>query len=328
MYTAELKLPGSLEEKEAKVESVIKELSLTSCRDTVIGSNLERGVSGGEAKRVNIALALIAEPRVIFLDEPTTGLDSHTANEVIASLKALARDGGHTVIATIHSPTSYAFGLFDDLILLKRQDQVKGGQVIFAGSLESTLVKSYFSGMGFQHDESYSVVEWLVELTSGKAGAHFKGEPNQFDFVTAYQSSSLYATNSTSLQEKAAAKHTEENASIALLPEPSFLPGLCVLLKYRTWAHYHSPEASSLPSSSLLSNQPKLAARSSLDHAWATRSSLPSSSCPCIGALATRQTHSLSSLWRPSSFLLSQFVDMAQQHLCLPSLSVLFPTLN
>ena len=49
MYTAELKLGGSLEDKEAKVDSVIKELSLTSCRDTVIGSNMDRGVSGGEA---------------------------------------------------------------------------------------------------------------------------------------------------------------------------------------------------------------------------------------------------------------------------------------
>lgn len=178
MYTAELKLPGSLEEKEAKVESVIKELSLASCRDTVIGNDLERGVSGGEAKRVNIALALIAKPRVIFLDEPTTGLDSHTANEVVSSLAALARGGGHTVIATIHSPTSYAFSLFDELILLKRQDELKGGQVIFAGSLQKSLIKTYFGGLSFQHDERYSVVEWLVELTSGKAGAHFSGQPN------------------------------------------------------------------------------------------------------------------------------------------------------
>jgi ABC-type molybdenum transport system ATPase subunit/photorepair protein PhrA len=59
-----------------------QELGLDTCRDTRIGSDMARGVSGGEAKRVNIGIALVVDPRVLFLDEPTTGLDSFTAHEV------------------------------------------------------------------------------------------------------------------------------------------------------------------------------------------------------------------------------------------------------
>lgn len=83
-YTAELKLPPSTtkQAKAERVASVIQKLGLASCADTTIGGVLKRGISGGQAKRVNIALALITQPRVLFLDEPTSGLDSHMANEV------------------------------------------------------------------------------------------------------------------------------------------------------------------------------------------------------------------------------------------------------
>jgi ABC-type multidrug transport system ATPase subunit len=107
MYTASLKLPTTLTSKERleSVDEVIDKLGLRKCRHTVIGDPLKRGISGGQAKRVNIGLALITRPAVIFLDEPTSGLDSFMANEVANSLHALAAEG-RTIVATIHSPTS------------------------------------------------------------------------------------------------------------------------------------------------------------------------------------------------------------------------------
>lgn len=63
------------------------------CRHVKIGNQLEKGISGGQAKRVNIGISLITSPRVLFLDEPTSGLDSFTANEVMTTVKALVADG-------------------------------------------------------------------------------------------------------------------------------------------------------------------------------------------------------------------------------------------
>jgi ATP-binding cassette subfamily G (WHITE) protein 2 len=106
-YTAELKLPGSVTkaEREARVEEVIHMLNLESCRKTVIGSALSRGISGGQAKRVNIGLALVTRPPVLFLDEPTSGLDSRVADEVVELLKVFAHDHNRTNVCTIHNPT-------------------------------------------------------------------------------------------------------------------------------------------------------------------------------------------------------------------------------
>ncbi|CAD7941182.1 unnamed protein product [Amoebophrya sp. A120] len=120
LYTAELKLPRTIgrEERVGLVESVIRKLSLQPCADTKIGTVLQRGISGGQAKRTNIAMALITRPAVIYLDEPTSGLDSYTANEVVMLLKALAAEG-RTVVCTIHSPTALAFSLFDELVMLR-----------------------------------------------------------------------------------------------------------------------------------------------------------------------------------------------------------------
>lgn len=134
VYTAELKRPveQTQEERLAAVESTIHALGLESCRGVKIGSSLARGISGGQAKRVNIGLALVTSPRVLFLDEPTSGLDSYTSNEVMTVVKNLA-SRGLTVLATIHSPTPYCFNLFDRLLLLLR------GNVVYFGDSSTWL---------------------------------------------------------------------------------------------------------------------------------------------------------------------------------------------
>ena len=71
-----------------------------------------KGVSGGERKRTSIGVELITDPSLIFLDEPTTGLDSFTATSVCETLSELAASG-RTVISTIHQPNSDIFEIFD-----------------------------------------------------------------------------------------------------------------------------------------------------------------------------------------------------------------------
>ena len=85
-----------------------------------------RGISGGQAKRTNVALAMVVNPRVLFLDEPTSGLDSYTSNETMTVVKSLVQEGV-TICATIHSPSPYTFALFDRLLVLVRGECVYHG---------------------------------------------------------------------------------------------------------------------------------------------------------------------------------------------------------
>jgi ATP-binding cassette subfamily G (WHITE) protein 2 len=86
-----LKLPGEEEAKMKRVEFIISTLKLNKCKNTRIGGPLVKGVSGGERKRTSIGVELITDPSLIFLDEPTTGLDSFTATSVMETLGNLAR---------------------------------------------------------------------------------------------------------------------------------------------------------------------------------------------------------------------------------------------
>lgn len=118
-YTAELKARVSLPlaDKVARVERSLRQLGLETCQNVLVGTPAKRGVSGGQLKRTNIGLALVTSPLVLFLDEPTTGLDSYTSQEVMDTVAELARTG-ITVCATIHSPTPHVFRLFDRLFVI------------------------------------------------------------------------------------------------------------------------------------------------------------------------------------------------------------------
>jgi ATP-binding cassette subfamily G (WHITE) protein 2 len=117
----------SEEERMAKVDSVLDELGLTKVANTRVGDAYKRGVSGGERKRVSIALELVTDPVVLFLDEPTTGLDSHTALEVMGILRRLSRQG-RIIMCSIHQPRADIFDLFDQVMVL-----APTGKTVFFG---------------------------------------------------------------------------------------------------------------------------------------------------------------------------------------------------
>ncbi|KAK1932434.1 ABC transporter G family member 9 [Phytophthora citrophthora] len=117
----------SKEQYTKRVDEVMEELGLMKCRDTLIGGESLRGISGGERKRLSFATEILTNPSILFADEPTSGLDSFMAETVIKQLQQIARDG-RTVLATIHQPSSEVFAIFDQLYLLSDGSPVYQGK--------------------------------------------------------------------------------------------------------------------------------------------------------------------------------------------------------
>uniref|UniRef100_A0A8D3E7K4 ABC transporter domain-containing protein n=1 Tax=Scophthalmus maximus TaxID=52904 RepID=A0A8D3E7K4_SCOMX len=163
-FSAALRLPSSVSvaEKEQKVNTLIQELGLSRVADSRVGTQLIRGISGGERKRTNIGMELIIDPPVLFLDEPTTGLDASTANSVLLLLKRMGNHG-RTIILSIHQPRYSIYRLFDSLTLL-----VTGKQV-FHGPAQSAL--DYFSDIGYTCEPHNNPADFFLDVINGDSTA-------------------------------------------------------------------------------------------------------------------------------------------------------------
>ena len=128
-FTAKLCFEGMPDEDiDRRVMKTLKDLGLDAAKDLKVGSAINKYISGGQRKRLNIALELIREPAVLFLDEPTSGLSSTDTEKVINLLKEQTLKG-KLIIVNIHQPSSDVYKLFDRLWLLD-----KGGYPIFDGN--------------------------------------------------------------------------------------------------------------------------------------------------------------------------------------------------
>ena len=151
-YSARFKLPGAKDLK-SKVERSISMLSLEKCRNTRIGTEFQRGVSGGEKKRCCIAMELVNEPPILFLDEPTTGLDSVNAEDVVVCLKELAK-ANRLIVCTIHQPSAELLKMFDRLIIMHE------GMAVYNGSYDQ--ISSFYSDHGVSIPNYVNQVEYIL----------------------------------------------------------------------------------------------------------------------------------------------------------------------
>lgn len=158
-YAADLRLPASTktEDRIQVVEEVILELGLKECADTRVGNSQHRGCSGGEKRRVSIGVQLLSNPSVLFLDEPTTGLDATSAFQLVRTLKSLSQKG-RTIVTTIHQPRSEIWDLFDNLIVLTR------GSPVYCGSIPDCL--PWFERQGFQLPAFVNPAEFIIDLAA------------------------------------------------------------------------------------------------------------------------------------------------------------------
>lgn len=118
-YTAKLRLPPDTRRNEIEkiIVRVLRQLEIEETRDVLIGSPEKKGISGGQRKRVNLALELITQPSLLFLDEPTSGLASEDTINVMRLLRRLA-DEGRTILLTIHQPSLEAYRKMDNIVYL------------------------------------------------------------------------------------------------------------------------------------------------------------------------------------------------------------------
>jgi len=156
MFYAQLKLPSPLSqaERRERVNLVIEELGLEKVRDSIVGGQFARGISGGEKKRLSIGCELITDPSLIFLDEPTTGLDSYNSLSVMDRLSSLAAHN-RAVVCTIHQPRSTIFQNVDQLMILSQ------GEVVYTGPSKQAV--SYFSGLNFHIKPFINPADFLLD---------------------------------------------------------------------------------------------------------------------------------------------------------------------
>ena len=142
-------------DRRARVQEIVDQLDLGHILHSRVGGDVMRGVSGGERKRLSIALQLFKPVSCLILDEPTTGLDSEMALRLVEMLRGLANEG-RTIIATIHQPSEPCFQLFDRLILLS------GGYTILSGPRTDML--RFLREIDRGVPSGWNPAEWFLQL--------------------------------------------------------------------------------------------------------------------------------------------------------------------
>ncbi|OWZ12092.1 ABC transporter [Phytophthora megakarya] len=191
-YSAQLRLPATLSDKmkDSMVDRVITELNLNHVVNSRIGSvggnSGQRGVSGGERRRVSIGMELVTSPQILILDEPTSGLDSSSAHSVVQLVKDLAGHG-RIVVLSIHQPSARSFLLLDKIMLLGK------GKLLYSGSPAES--KNFFHSLGFKCPANENIADFILDIASDTNNipmvrSHMRREPSPVASKPSFLSSS------------------------------------------------------------------------------------------------------------------------------------------
>jgi len=158
-YAMELYQPGlSAAEREDAIAKLVKDVGLEDQMDVKAGDVFQRGLSGGNKRRLSIAVALAKKPSVLFLDEPTSGVDSASAVMIMGFLKEIARSAQIAIVCTIHQPPASVFAGFDNAMILSM------GRIAYFG--KATAMGEYFASIGKPPPADTNLAEFVLDLVN------------------------------------------------------------------------------------------------------------------------------------------------------------------
>ncbi|KAL5156634.1 ABC transporter G family member 36 [Glycine soja] len=138
----------------------LKILGLDICKDTIVGDEMQRGVSGGQKKRVTTGEMIVGPTKTLFMDEISTGLDSSTTYQIVKCFQQIVHLTEATIFMSLLQPAPETFDLFDDIILISE------GQIVYQGPREHIV--EFFESCGFRCPERKGTADFLQEVTSRK----------------------------------------------------------------------------------------------------------------------------------------------------------------
>jgi ABC-type multidrug transport system ATPase subunit/ABC-type multidrug transport system permease subunit len=199
-YTGKLK---RIENIEKRIDEILINLQLEKCRNHVVGDITTKGLSGGEKRKLSIAIELLSFPKILFLDEPISKLDSVSANTIIEQLEYIKKNYDCKIILTIHQPSNDIINKFDRMIVMK------DGNITYNGR---------------PREDSYNILSDIIQTSDIE---NFQSEPNE--------SSECNILNTQVYSEHQISLGIEDSTSISVINSNYFLN----VQKYRTYIWFY-----------------------------------------------------------------------------------------
>ena len=166
---------ANVSERRARADGILETMGLQSCRHKRVGNEYIKGLSGGQRRRLSLAVAFMKNPLVVFLDEVTSGLDAASAASITKFLQELARSEDVIIACTIHQPSARIKG-FDKLLLLS------GGRVAYSGPVEDAV--GHFQKLGFSIPDHENPADFFLDSIN----ADFTSQDAVEKILTAWES--------------------------------------------------------------------------------------------------------------------------------------------
>ncbi|KAI9982211.1 hypothetical protein PInf_008106 [Phytophthora infestans] len=224
---AKLSLPNSVTSKqiEARVDDVVEAMGLATCRHTLVGDIFRKGLSGGQKRRLSIAIELLSNPSLLILDEPTSGLDSSATHNVMKFIVKLCAEG-KTIVCTIHQPSSLVYDMFTNVVVLS------AGETVYCGPRRQMI--PHFASAGHDCPTYMNPAEYFISLVN----TDFEDHANVSKLMQSYAQSEIRKELSDRIESD---RNTLQHLPDIEQPSPSAMRQFSVLMYRNTLNNIRNP---------------------------------------------------------------------------------------